>query len=114
MADSAAASQSVCSACGELLNMRGDCIACLLRGHDDIGLRRLRLEASISLGDAYIALAAVDTNVASTDRRSACDMYQRSSEIMQELQGRRTVAADEMTDMAERGHKIAECDKVSP
>jgi serine/threonine protein kinase len=76
------------------------------------GLRRMRLDASISLGDAYSGLAAVDSNVSSTDRRNACEMYQWSSEIMRELQSRGTLAADAMSEMAELDRKIAECAKL--
>jgi len=103
---------------GSVTQAREDCtkarelLRTIAEDHSDIGLRRFRLEACISLGDAYSALAAVDSNAASTDRRSACEMYQRSFAIMQELQSRRPPAADEMAEMAELTRKIAECDKV--
>jgi hypothetical protein len=89
-----------------------DLLHTIAEDHGDIGLRRLRVEACISLGDAYSALAAVDTNTAATHRRSGCDTYQRSFEIMQEMRSGRVPAADEITEMELAG-KIAKCAKLS-
>jgi tetratricopeptide (TPR) repeat protein len=103
---------------GSVASAREDCtkarelLQTITEDHDDVSLRRLRLEACISLGDAYSAVAAVDTNAAATHRRSACDTYQRSFEIMQEMRSGRVPAADEITEMEELAGKVAECDKV--
>jgi hypothetical protein len=85
----------------------------IVEDHSDVGLRRLRVEASIGLGDAYNALAAADIADSVEHRRSACDAYRQSSEIINEMRSGRAPAADEMSEMEELAGKIAACDKIS-
>jgi len=85
----------------------------IVEDHSDVGLRRLRVEASIGLGDAYNALAAADIADSIEHRRSACEAYRQSSEIINEMRSGRAPAADEMTEMEELAAKMAECDKLS-
>jgi eukaryotic-like serine/threonine-protein kinase len=80
---------------------------------DNVGLRRLRVEAGISLGDAYSALAALGSDSAMSDQRSACHMYQRSFEILQEMRTQNTLGADEVSEMDALAQKVAACGKPS-
>jgi len=79
-------------------------------GNVEIG--RLRMEACIALGDAYLVLAEVSPapNSASENRRKACDVHRNGLAVMQELRSRGLLQANEITEMEELTRKIAECD----
>ena len=74
--------------------------------------RRVRAIAFGDLGEAYATLA---TNNGSRDSakhewRAARDMYQRSLNVLQELQKSGILDADEIPEVDNTGRKLADCE----
>lgn len=74
---------------------------------------RSRVLIYSDLGDAYAVLAAdkqLPSNMRSRHLRSARDMYRCSHDLMQDLRDRGILDAEEIPEIENVAHKIAECD----
>jgi hypothetical protein len=77
------------------------------------GLRRSRVLAYSDLADAYAALSAdkaAPSRLTAEHWRKARDMYQHSLSLMQDLQNRGILDAEEIPEIQKTADKIAACD----
>jgi hypothetical protein len=105
---------TACANTGKIAPAREECAKAekiLSASRDDVVntmAARVRTIGYGDLGEAYAALAATEARPA--DWHAARDTYQRDLELLQDLQRRGILGEDEIPEIENTKHKIAQCD----